>query len=118
MNGTLTPSRLRRSPPLPHAGEGGARRASGGRVRVAALLLCTLALTACAAQSGQVVQPGAPGFWLGVWHGFIFPFAFIVSLFNNEIAVYAVPNNGTWYNFGYFVGVVFLGVGARSSKRR
>ena len=83
-----------------------------------ALLALTLALTACAAQSGQVVQPGAPGFWLGVWHGFIFPFAFIVSLFNNEIAVYAVPNNGTWYNFGYFVGVVFLGVGARSSKRR
>ena len=84
----------------------------------ALLLAIPLALlTACAVQSNAVVQSGAPGFWLGVWHGFIFPFAFIVSLFNNEIAVYAVPNNGTWYNFGYFVGVVFLGVGARSSKR-
>ena len=86
--------------------------------RLALLLLPLAFLTACAAQSGQVVQTGAPGFWLGVLHGFIFPFAFIGSLFNNEIAVYAVPNNGTWYNFGYFIGVVFLGAGARSSKRR
>ena len=74
-------------------------------------------LTACAVQSGPVVQSGAPGFWLGVWHGFVFPFAFIGSIFKPDIAVYAVPNNGAWYNFGYFVGIVFLGVGARSSKR-
>jgi len=80
-------------------------------------LLLALALTACAVQSNAVTQPGAPGFWLGVWHGFIFPFAFIISLFKPDIAVYAVPNNGTWYDFGYFVGIVFLGVGARSSKR-
>ena len=77
-----------------------------------------VALAACAVQSNQVVQDGAPGFWLGLAHGFIFPFAFIVSLFKPDVAVYAVPNNGTWYNFGYFVGIVFLGVGARSSKRR
>ena len=30
---TLTPSRLRRSSPLPRAGEGGTRRVSDGRVR-------------------------------------------------------------------------------------
>ena len=83
-----------------------------------ALLLPILLLTACAVQTNSAVQPGAPGFWLGVWHGFIFPIAFIVSLFNHDIAVYAVPNNGTWYDFGYFVGIVFIGVGARSSKRR
>lgn len=83
-----------------------------------ALLLPFVLLTACAVQSDAVVQPGAPGFWLGVAHGFIFPFAFIASLFSSDIAVYAVPNNGHWYNFGYFIGVVFLGVGARSSKRR
>jgi hypothetical protein len=83
------------------------------------ILALSLALTACASQSsGQVVQTGAPGFWLGVWHGFIFPFAFIIGLFKPDVAVYAVPNNGTWYDFGYFIGIVFLGVGARSSKRR
>lgn len=81
------------------------------------VLLPFVLLTACAVQTNAVIQPGAPGFWLGVAHGFIFPFAFIGSLFSPDIAVYAVPNNGHWYNFGYFIGVVFLGVGARSSKR-
>jgi len=85
--------------------------------RLALLIPLVILLTACAVQSGPVVQPGAPGFWLGVWHGFVFPFAFIGSIFKPDIAVYAVPNNGAWYNFGYFVGIVFLGVGARSSKR-
>ena len=56
-----------------------------------------------------------PGFWLGVWHGFIFPVAFVVSLFMPDVAIYAVPNNGGWYDFGYFVGIVFIGVGARKS---
>ncbi|MBA3666746.1 MAG: hypothetical protein H0W65_03360 [Sphingomonas sp.] len=86
--------------------------------RLIAIAAAALALTACVAvqQSGSIA-PAAPGFWLGVWHGFIFPVAFVVSLFRHDIAVYAVPNSGTWYNFGYFVGIVFLGIGARSSKR-
>ena len=89
------------------------------RTRVFALAATVLALAACTAvQSGTVVQSGAPGFLDGVWHGFIFPVAFIVSLFKPDVAIYAVPNNGTWYDFGYFVGIVILGVGARSSTRR
>ena len=89
------------------------------RTRLLVLAAAALALTACAATqtSGAITQPAAPGFWLGVWHGFIFPIAFIVSLFMPAVEVYAVPNNGGWYNFGYFVGIVFLGVGARSSRR-
>ena len=64
-----------------------------------------------------MVEAAAPGFWLGVWHGFIFPVAVVVSLFMPDVALYAVPNNGGWYDFGFFVGIVFIGVGARSSKR-
>ena len=82
------------------------------------LLLLAL-LSACAAtQSDAAVATAAttPGFWLGLWHGFIFPVAFIVSLFVPDVAVYAVPNNGGWYDFGYFVGIVFLGVGARKTR--
>ena len=86
--------------------------------RLVAIAAGALALTACAAtQTPAVVEAVAPGFWLGVWHGFIFPVAFIVSLFMPEVALYAVPNNGGWYDFGFFVGIVFIGVGARSSKR-
>jgi hypothetical protein len=73
-----------------------------------------LLVSACAATQGPAaVEPGAPGFLFGVWHGFICPIAWIVSLFAGNVAIYAVPNNGGWYDFGYFVGIVFLGVGAR-----
>ena len=80
------------------------------------ILGATLALTACADQVATAVVPGAPGFLWGIWHGFIFPVAWVVSLFDGGTAVYAVPNNGGWYDFGYFIGVVFLGVGARKTK--
>ena len=77
-----------------------------------------LALGACARQAASAVQhgPDTPGFLLGVWHGFIFPVAWVLSLFMPDVAIYAVPNNGGWYDFGYFVGIVFLGVGARSTR--
>ena len=91
------------------------------RARFLVVAAGALMLAACAAtQTAATVAPAAtaPGFWLGVWHGFIFPVAFLVSLFRPGVALYAVPNNGGWYDFGYFVGIVFLGVGARSSKRR
>jgi hypothetical protein len=74
-------------------------------------------LPACAAtQSPTMVAPAAPGFWLGLWHGFIFPVAWLVSLFTDKVAIYAVPNNGGWYDFGFFLGVVVFGVGARKSR--
>lgn len=69
---------------------------------------------ACVAtQAAHTVAAGAPGFWAGLWHGLIFPLAWVVSLFTNSVAVYAVPNNGGWYNFGYFLGIVVFGVGAK-----
>jgi hypothetical protein len=75
-----------------------------------------LALAGCAAtQAGGTVAPDAPGFLLGLWHGFIFPVAWVVSLFVPNVAIYAVPNNGGWYDFGYFLGIVVFGVGARKS---
>ena len=78
--------------------------------------LAALGLTACAAtEASTAVAAGAPGFWLGLWHGFIFPVAWVVSLFTDQVAIYAVPNNGGWYDFGYFLGIVVFGVGARKS---
>jgi hypothetical protein len=69
---------------------------------------------ACVATKvAAAVAPGAPGFWLGLWHGFIFPLAWIVSLFTDKVAIYAVPNSGGWYDFGYFVGIMVFGVGAK-----
>ena len=84
------------------------------RMRTPLLALAAVpALAACAVQSATAVAPAAPGFLLGLWHGFIFPVAWIVSLFTDKVAVYAVPNNGGWYDFGYFLGIVVFGVGAK-----
>ena len=75
-----------------------------------------LALAACASQDVTATAPDAPGFLHGLWHGFIFPIAWIVSLFSSETAIYAVPNNGGWYDFGYFLGIAVFGVGARTTQ--
>ncbi len=88
------------------------------RARFLSVLGLAALLSACARQSlaGAVVA-GSPGFLHGLWDGFVFPFAWLVSLFVPEVAVYAVPNNGGWYDFGYFLGVVVFGVGARGGTR-
>jgi hypothetical protein len=85
---------------------------------IAAIHLPACLLTACAAtQHAGAVAPAAPGFLLGLWHGLIFPLAWLVSLFASNIAIYAVPNNGGWYDFGFFLGIVVFGVGAKRGHR-
>jgi len=92
-------------------GVGGLPRRFRARLTAAAL---PLLLAACAAtETPKSVQPDAPGFLLGVWHGFIFPVAWLISLFTDKVAIYAVPNNGGWYDFGYLIGIMVFGVGAK-----
>ena len=86
--------------------------------QAAALVVAALVLTACAAGPNNVAQVDAPhiaGFWLGLWQGAISPITFVISLFNHNVNIYEVHNNGNWYNFGFMLGVsiVFSG-GARS----
>ena len=58
------------------------------------------------------------GFWYGLWHGMILPIAWIVSLFSDSTAIYAIYNNGGWYDFGFILGCGALGSSAsRSSKK-
>ena len=87
------------------------------RIRTPLSIAALLLLAACAHQTlPGAVQPGAPGFLLGLVHGFIFPVAWFLSLVMPDVSVYAVPNNGGWYDFGYFLGIVVFGVGAHRTK--
>ena len=52
------------------------------------------------------------GFWHGLWHGLIIIFAWIGSMFSDDIAIYAIYNNGGWYDFGYVLGVGGIGFGS------
>lgn len=80
-------------------------------------------LAGCAAGPNPVQGSGAEaGFWLGLWHGFIAPFALIVSFFNSQVGIYEVHNNGGWYNFGFVFGASLFfggggGAGARAARR-
>ncbi|MGV8967526.1 MAG: hypothetical protein ACOH2F_14755 [Cellulomonas sp.] len=94
---------------------------------VAALMgVGVLALAGCAAgpnDAAGVGDPDVAGFWLGLWQGAISPITFIVSLFNPDVGIYEIHNNGNWYDFGFMIGVsaVFsggAGGGAASGRRR
>jgi hypothetical protein len=49
-------------------------------------------------------QGNLPGFFMGLWHGFIIFFSLVGSIFG-DMRIYAFPNSGGWYDFGYFLGV-------------
>ena len=77
------------------------------------VIVLSLVLTACAAgvnpEVGAASADGVvAGFWAGLWHGVIAPFAFVVSLFTDNVNVYEVHNNGNWYDFGFVVGAGIL----------
>jgi hypothetical protein len=46
------------------------------------------------------------GFWRGFWHGLIAPITFAISVFNPNVHVYEVHNNGRAYNLGFLLGVM------------
>jgi len=80
----------------------------------------TLLFVGCADAQPEVVNCVTGheyGFWGGLWHGIIAPISFIVSLFNDDVAVFAVNNNGGWYTFGFVLGIGGLtGGSSRASK--
>jgi len=88
-----------------------------------AVLLLTL-LAGCAAGPNPNTTPrtaevSSAGFWQGLWHGIILPVTFIISLFNKNVGIYEVVNNGGWYNFGFLIGLsIILGGGGRGSAGR
>lgn len=92
---------------------------------VLGLMVLTLLLASCAAQPDSLVDTPTEkgtvaGFWQGLWHGFISPVTFIISLFSKTVGIYEVHNNGGWYNFGFVLGcsIIFGGGGAGARGRR
>ena len=70
-----------------------------------------LLLSSCADSQHQVkayVVGYEYGFFSGAWHGTISPFSFIGSLFSDDISIYAINNNGAWYDLGYVLGLIVV----------
>lgn len=91
---------------------------------LAAVVLLALVLSSCLPGENPVVRTAPPGaspagFFMGLWHGFVAPFSFVVSLFTDTVNVYEVHNTGGWYDFGFVLGAgILLGGGGAGSRGR
>ena len=88
-----------------------------------AFVVLVLVVTSCAPglnpEIGAAPEGGnVAGFWLGLWHGFIAPVTFVVSLFTDNVNLYEVHNNGNWYDFGFVLGAGILFGGGFGGVRR
>ncbi len=88
-------------------------------MKVISFLLIVVLLSGCAdvVHVKECLHGHEYGFFGGLWHGIIAPFSWIGSLFSDDIAVWAVNNNGGWYTFGFVLGVGALtGSASKASK--
>jgi hypothetical protein len=87
--------------------------------KVLLILFVICLLSGCADQiSFEEASDKKPvGFWYGLWHGTIVVIAFICSLFSDNVSIYAIYNNGGWYDFGYMIGVGAIASGCNCSKK-
>ena len=84
-------------------------------IRFLIVALAILLIASCASQPApDVYDP--PGFLSGLLHGFLMLFSLIGSIFT-DVRIYAFPNSGGWYDFGFFLGAAsFLGGGGASAR--
>ena len=84
------------------------------------LFILIVVLAACApGENPAVGAGGSAGFLFGLWHGFIAPVTFVISLFTDNVNFYEVNNNGNWYDFGFVLGAgILFGGGAGGARRR
>jgi len=83
------------------------------------LMIAVMLFSSCAeVQNIDACKTGDTyGFLGGLWHGIIAPVSFVISLFSDNVAVWAVNNNGGWYTFGFLIGVGSLGFGGSKASR-
>ena len=82
------------------------------------LMIILFFLSSCAAGNTKFdIDPA--GFWMGLWHGFISLFTFIISLFNDNVSIYEINNSGKLYNLGFILGIaLFYGGSCKGTCRK
>lgn len=85
-----------------------------------AIAVACFCLSNCAAtEPVQACLTGRQyGFFYGLLHGFITPISFIAGLFDEQVAIYAVNNSGSWYDFGFLLGSSGWGFMAGNKSKR
>ena len=67
-------------------------------IKMMAVVILAMALASCAdsVTFKEAATRSSVGFLHGFWHGLISPFSWFMSLFSNDVAIYAIYNNGGW----------------------
>lgn len=90
-------------------------------ITVVILLCVAIVLSSCLAAPVEItncVTTKPADFILGLWHGFIAPVTFVISVFTDQVEMYAVNNIGGWYDFGFVLGAGILFGGSSKVKRK
>ena len=75
-------------------------------IRILLIAGVAVVVASCTAtQTPGATDPAAPNFLFGLWHGFIAPITFVVSVFSETVRIYAVPNTGLGYDLGFMLGL-------------
>lgn len=86
-------------------------------MRKSVLLLASLVLLSACAEAPLSIE-GSRGFFWGLFDGAVAPIAFVVSWFSDTIGIYAVPNSGGWYDFGFLLGLTCWAGGSGHAATR
>ncbi len=78
-------------------------------------VLIIIILSSCAPTGFTAHQHG---FFYGLIHGLVFPFALISKLFTSDYGLYAENNTGFFYWLGFIIGIFGLGGGGRRATSR
>ena len=54
----------------------------------------------------QAITMNKLSFWEGIAHGYVVIFSFLFSLFQDDVSIYALYNNGNEYNTGFALGII------------
>ena len=95
------------------------------KILIAATLL--FLLTGCASHYTSDAQADPFGFFSGIWHGIVFPYALLTNLlswllslvginFLSSIEIVGRPNTGLFYYLGFFLGLGAYGGGAARQR--
>jgi len=70
------------------------------------LLICIPTITGAFTTDYEFSSYNSSGFFWGIWHGLLAPYSLIARWFINDIIMYAYPNSGWFYDFGFLIGLV------------
>jgi hypothetical protein len=90
------------------------------RYRHLSVLLIATLMTGCARHYALEYGEEPYGFFSGIWHGFVMPYALVTNLVSwlagivgfdifQSIEIIGQPNTGLWYYVGFIAGLVPYG---------